>query len=358
MTKFFGSLEAVDGTLKFDATLTPENGYKASKVFHLSDVAFDPANYSAANHNVRVDARIVLSGKVAYDGMKTTRARLNAAPDAMELNATVILYDLAAESFTGQFSYKTRPVTGSMGLQQGLDALNIDFEGAEVGLGVETDLSHPVDATVGLTAKKNRLTVGSVSDLVLPLPVAEPGATTRGDFNLGDGSALASLFTKTPDELVYNVATSPREGESGTVVLGKTNTLQFTPSVSVPLRLGERFDKTYTDTLSVPSSVGQALATKSLELIGQVDNQLPVQAKMSFVLLDDAGRALTRAVSVTSKADSKKNVNLTLNATGSGSQPVTKAAVTFRVQGAKGSRPAKASDGLSAQLSIKIPGDE
>lgn len=357
MRKFFGSSEAVDGELKFDAELTPENGYKASKVFHLSDVAFNPENFNAQNHNVRVDARIVLSGVVKYDGMKTTRARLNAAPAAMELNATVVLYDLTAESITGQFDYKTRAVTGGMKFQSGLDALGVDFDEADVLLGVDTDLSHPFDATVALTGKKNRVSVGNVSNIVLPLPVAEPGGSTSEDFNLNEDGALASALSKTPDELAFSVTTATRPGATGTVFLGKQNTIRFTPSVSVPLRFGERFDQTYSDTLSVPTSVGEALATKSVELLGQVANQLPMDAEMSFVLLDGTGRALTRPVSAVYKADSQSDVKMTVSATGSGAQPVSKAAVTFRVHGVKDSRPVKASDALSAQLSIKIPGD-
>jgi len=357
MRHFFGSPEAVDGELKFDAQLTAENGYKASKVFHLSDVAFDPDNYSAANHNVRVDARIVLSGAIAYEGMKTTRARLNAAPEAMQLNATVILYDLAAESFTGQFDYKTKAVSGSLKLQPEVAALGIDFGSSDVKLGVKTDLSYPFDATVGVQSKKNRVTVGSVSNVIVPLPVAEPGASVSDDVELDETADLSPLFAKSIDEMAFNVSMVAREGVSGTVVLGQTNTVEFKPALSVPLCLGTSFDQTFTETLSVPRNVAEALATKPLALTAEVANQLPMDVDVSVVLTDDTGREITRPVSGACAADKQSSVKATVNAVGSSASSITKAAVTFRVRGISNSRPIKPTDGLTAQLSVVIPGE-
>lgn len=357
MRKFFGSPEAVDGLLRFDAVLTPENGYKASKIFHLSDVAFEPGNFNAQNHNVRVDARIGLSGVVTYDGMKTTRARLNAAPAAMELNATVVLLDLAAESVTGQFDYSTRAVSGNLKLQPGLDALGVDFSDAEVCLGVETGLSHPFDATVGVQSKRNRVNAGSVSGIVVPLPVAEFGATARSEVDLGEEADLSPVFAKAFDEMVFSVAASTRKDASGTMTLGKQNSFDFTPSLSVPLRFGTSFDKTFKETLSVPRSVGEALVTKTVELFGELSNQLPMDVEMTVVLTDDTGRALTRPVSSVFKADSQTAVKMAVNGVGSGTSAITKAEVQYRIYGVQGSRPVKESDGVSALLNIKIPGE-
>ncbi len=357
MRQFFGSSEAVDGVLHFDAPLTRENGYKASKIFHLSDVAFNPDNYSPQNHNVKVDARIGLSGTVAFQDVKTTRSRLNAAPADMKLNATVVLLELAAESVTGQFNYKTKAVSGSLKLQPEVAALGIDFGSSDVKLGVKTDLSYPFDATVGVQSKKNRVTVGSVSNVIVPLPVAEPGASVSDDVELDETADLSPLFAKSIDEMAFNVSMVAREGVSGTVVLGQTNTVEFKPALSVPLCLGTSFDQTFTETLSVPRNVAEALATKPLALTAEVANQLPMDVDVSVVLTDDTGREITRPVSGACAADKQSSVKATVNAVGSSASSITKAAVTFRVRGISNSRPIKPTDGLTAQLSVVIPGE-
>jgi hypothetical protein len=78
---------------------------------------------------------------------------------------------------------------------------------------------------------------------------------------------------------------------------------------------------------------------------------------VSVVLTDDTGREITRPVSGACAADKQSSVKATVNAVGSSASSITKAAVTFRVRGISNSRPIKPTDGLTAQLSVVIPGE-
>ena len=358
MRQFFGSPEAVDGYLQFDVPLTRENNYKATKSFRLSDVVFDPENFSAKDHNVKVDAKIGLKGKVKLDGLKTTKSRLAKAPSTLKMNAKVVLCDLACKRFEGQFSYSVKNVSKEVRLSSMPDFLALDPDKTSLSLDVESNLGLPYEAVASVNAKRNRRNYAKVDDIRFDIPVAEPDQKARGTINLAEVADVSAVLKQVPDQLDFTVGAASHTDRKGVVTLGETGVASFKPTLSFPLAFGENFDQTVTQTLSVQGSVGQALKTKQLELLGEVTNSLPVEAEMSFVLTDASGRALSREVKQTIAAGATAQVNQTIASVTSATDGLSQALVTWRFHGVKDSRPVKAADGLQASLNIKIPGDK
>ena len=358
MRKFFGSPDAVDGYLQFDAALTRENGYKATKSFRLGDVAFDPENFSAKNHNIKVDAVIGLSGKVVLEGLKTTTARLSSAPSTMKMNATVVLLDLACKRFVGQFDYKVKNVSKEVRLSSVPEYLALDPDKTSLTVDMESNLNLPYEAVASVNAKRSRRSYAQVSDVRFDIPVAEPDQTAKGSVNLAEVADVSGIMAQAPDQLDFSIGAASHTDAKGVVTLGETGTASFKPTLSFPLAFSESFDKTVTQTLSVQGSVGQALKSKQLELLGDVTNSLPVEVEMSFVLADASGRALSREVKQTIAAGATAQVSQTIASVTSATDGLSQAIVTWHFRGVKGGRPVKATDGLQANLNIKIPGDK
>jgi len=357
MRAFFNSPDAQDGILNFDAPLTLENGYRAEKVFRLDGVPFDPDNFDPERHNLKLDARVGLSGMVKFEGLKTTKTRLAAAPDNLLINVTVVLRDVSCDAVTGRFSYQTKAVTGTLPLPAGLAALDLDPSGTAVQLDMTSNLSGPAEALVDLTSRRSRRTIGTVSGLSMPLPIATPGSTVSSVFRLQEAGDLSPLFARMPDEFQFSTTAAMLEDQACTVLLGQDRQVKLTPETVVPFVPGSSFNLTLTDTLPVPSKVAAALKEQPLELQGEMVNTLPLGVDMTLTLIDDTGRAISRTVSQSFAAGSTTAVKQTVQAATTATEGLSKAVVVYQLHGVATPQAIKASDKLQASLNIVIPGD-
>ena len=357
MRAFFNSPEAVEGILHFDAPLTAANGYKATKIFHLDGVPFDPDNFDASRHNLRLDARVGLSGTVALEGLKTTKTRLAAAPADLLINVTVVLRDVSCTSVTGRFSYQTKAVTGTLNLPSALAAMAIDPAGSSVELDMTSNLSVPAQALVDLTTRRSRRTIAEVSGMRMPLAVAAPGSSTTSVFKLQEAGDLSPLFARVPDEFLFETSAATQEDQTCTVLLGQNNVVTLTPNVVIPFVPASTFDMSLADTLSVQSKVGTALKAQPLGLQGEMVNTLPLDVDMAFTLIDDTGRTLSRPVTQTFAAESTTAIRQEIVAATAATDNLSKAVVVYRIRNPKSPRPIRASDKLQATLNIIIPGE-
>ena len=357
MRAFFNSPEAVDGILHFDAPLTPENGYTATKVFHLDGVPFDPDNFDPVRHTLKLDARVGLSGTVTMEGLKTTKDRLAAAPADLLLNVTVVLLDVKCKGVTGRFAYQTKSVTGSLKLPANLSALDLDASGSAVQLDMTSNLSVPAQALVDLTSRKGRRAIAELPGLRMPLAVAAPGSTTSSVFQLQEAGDLSPLFARVPDEFVFLTSAATMEDQSCTVYMEQDNQVTLTPTVVMPFVPAATFDLSLSDTLSVPAKVGAALKAQPLGLQGEVVNTLPLDVDMTLTLMDDTGRALSRPMTQTFAAESTTAIRQEIVAATAATDNLSKAVVVYRIRNPKSSRPIRASDKLQATLNIIIPGE-
>ena len=357
MRAFFNSPEAVEGILHFDAPLTAANGYKATKIFHLDGVPFDPDNFDASRHNLRLDARVGLSGTVALEGLKTTKTRLAAAPADLLINVTVVLRDVSCTSVTGRFSYQTKAVTGTLNLPSDLTAMAIDPAGSSVELNMTSNLSVPAQAVVDLMTRRSRRTIAEVTDMRMPLAVAAPGSSTTSVFKLQEAGDLSPLFARVPDEFLFETSAATQEDQTCTVLLGQNNVVTLTPNVVIPFVPASTFDMSLADTLSVQSKVGTALKAQPLGLQGEMVNTLPLDVDMAFTLIDDTGRTLSRPVTQTFAAESTTAIRQEIVAATAATDNLSKAVVVYRIRNPKSPRPIRASDKLQATLNIIIPGE-
>lgn len=359
MRKFFESSDAEDGFLKFDAPLSKENGWSYTKNFRLTGAVFDPANYDASTRTLKIDARIGLSGKVAYENLTATRSSLSAAADEMLLNVTVVLYDVACESITGKFDYKSKDVTATLDMHalSAATAKTIDVSKASVRLEATNSMPLAAKAVSSLTARRNRRTLGKAEGLTTDVPAAAEGevASASRTFAAEDGD-IKALFAEAPDELVVTGYAQTDTSNTGTLRLdgGYVNTLR--PSMYIPLAFNKNLSVEVRDTLAAPSQLKAALKKGAASLSGEVANTLPLAATMTVKLIADDGSVLSSEASMDVPAGASAPVALSLrNVAGDGIEKLSKAVVTFKLTGTDSSvRPLRQTDAIQAELKVKF----
>ena len=359
MRRFFNSPEAQDGFLDFDAPLTPQNGYKATKVFHISDVPFNPANFSAKNHNLKLEASIGLSGKVYYKDIKTTKARLAAAPSAMLLNVSVVLRNVSINDIKGRVSgVDKKTASQTLKIQSDLAAMELDPATSTVKIDITTSLTLPTETTLDLTSHKGSNTIGSVTGINVPLEVMPSDSSANFSMMLNETSDLSKVLSAMPDDFVFQATVCPPTEENYWFSLGQQTSVSFQPTVTIPYKPGKGFLYEKVDDFTVPSAVGLALKDRSAELRGELVNTMPLDVELIVTLVDGSGNAITQPVSQTFPAGSTTPVSQTIKAPGEAAASIAKAVVTTRVHGTSQSRSLTPNDKFQATLNIHIPGDK
>jgi len=358
MSHFFHTPETENDILHFDAPLTKENGYKATKIFRIDGVVLDPDKFNAKEHKLYMDARIGLSGEVAFEGLKTTRSKLNAAPDAMKLNVEVVLLDLACASVTGRFDCTEKGVSHTFKLSDLETGAGVVLSDPSLNFDVETDLNYPFRGKVDAAARKSRRTYAEVKDILFDLPVADEGKTARKTCK-PDGSDLSPLFAQTPEEFVMQIGAVSNQEVTGTIVLGQETTTKFGPVLESPVVLNGDFETVIERTLPIQNSqVGTALKEKKgVRLTGTIDNTLPLDGEMTVALVDSYGRSVIREVKQSVAADAKGSLDVTLSPVTTATEGIREALVTFKLKGKSGNRALKMSDALQTSLTVIIPGE-
>lgn len=359
MRKFFNSPEAIDGILSFDAPLTRQNGYKATKVFHINDVPFNPANFSAKNHNLKLEASIGLSGKVYYKDIKTTKSRLAAAPSDMLLNVSVVLRNVSIKAIKGRVEgVDKKTASKTMKIQSDLAAMALDPAASTIKVDIATNLSIPAETTLDLTSRKGGKAIGSAAGINVPLEVMPFDSSAAFSMMLNETSDLSKVLSSMPDDFVFKATVCPPSEDCYWFCIDQKSSVSFKPTVTMPYKPGKDFIYEKVDTISVPSGVGAALTDRSAELKGEMVNSMPLDVELIVTLVDGSGNAVTQPVSQTFPAGSTTQVNQTIKAPGEAAASIAKAVVATRVHGTEQSRALTRNDKLQATLNIHIPGDQ
>ena len=359
MRKFFNSPEAIDGILSFDAPLTRQNGYKATKVFHINDVPFNPANFSAKNHNLKLEASIGLSGKVYYKDIKTTKSRLAAAPSDMLLNVSVVLRNVSIKAIKGRVEgVDKKTASKTMKIQSDLAAMALDPAASTIKVDIATNLSIPAETTLDLTSRKGGKAIGSAAGINVPLEVMPFDSSAAFSMMLNETSDLSKVLSSMPDDFVFKATVCPPSEDCYWFCIDQKSSVSFKPTVTMPYKPGKDFIYEKVDTISVPSGVGAALTDRSAELKGEMANSMPLDVELIVTLVDGSGNAVTQPVSQTFPAGSTTQVSQTIKAPGEAAASIAKAVVATRVHGTEQSRALTRNDKLQATLNIHIPGDQ
>ena len=358
MRKFFESAEAEDGILSFDAPLTKENNWTCTKIFHLTGAVFDPANYDPSTRTLKIDARIGLSGSVAYEDMKGTRSSLSNADDAMLLNVTVVLYDVTCESVTGKFDIKSKEQNTTLdmhGLSSSVSKA-VNASNAAIRLDMTNNMPVPTKSVSTLTTKRSRRTLGKVEGIEVEATAASGETEGKGSRTFTSSDAgISKLLSEAPDELIVSASAQTDPETLTTLMLGGSYASTLKPSVEIPLALNKNFSVEVRDTLAAPAQLKTALKKGPAQLSGQVSNGLPMPVTMTVKMIDDVGMAVTAETTLEIPASSTAPIDMTVrNTAGEGIDNMTSALVTFKVAGTDNARPLKSTDALQAELKVKF----
>lgn len=364
LSALFGFREAKDGILSFEVELTPENGWTVLKTFHPETFSVKKENYSATTKSVRVDLGATAKAVVTHEGLKTTKARLAAAPAKIVLNVTAILKKVEIGGFTGKFDYKIKDNSASVNLSaltakigqtdNSLESLGLNPAAGTVALDVESTFPVETDAQVGVTAKKSRLTVGNVEGISLVIPAKAEDGAAKAHYDLSKLDDISPLLSKVASEMVFTAGAKSKDAVC-TFPVGAPVKATFVPSVSIPLCFGSALDFTAEDRFDLPQSVPAALKGGSLALEGKMVNGFPVSLTAALVVVDGAGNAVTDEVSQSFPSERESDVKVTFKSKAGASLENAKAVVIkYKVKGVDGSRPIKATDYIQATLNATI----
>ncbi|MBR5019828.1 MAG: hypothetical protein IKX53_09375 [Bacteroidales bacterium] len=364
LSSLFGISGAENGVLTFDMELTPENGYSMVKNFHPESFTVKSENYNPSTMSVRADLSASAMVTAVHSGLKTTRSRLEAALSPFKLNVRLVLKKVTIDSFTGKFKYSMKDGASSVnlallgtrigGTENTLESLGLDPSAGKLSMDVESLFPVEADAKIGVTAKKSRTSVGSVSDIPLVIPARDETGPAKVQYDLSKFGDVSPLLKKVATEMAFTAGAKGKDAV-GTFRIGEPAKVTLVPSVNIPMCFGAALSYTTEERLDLPQNAAAALKDGALTVLGTLTNTFPVSLSAFFVLVDAAGVAVSDEASLSVAAESTSNVQLPFKAkSGSSLENAKTAVLKYTIKGIDGSRPIKATDYIQANLNAKV----
>lgn len=357
MRRFFGAAEAQDGILTFDALLSSANGWSQTKTFHLVDVVFDPANFDAAGHKLKLDAAIGLSGSVAFTGNTTTAARYAAAPERMGLYVTVVLHDVSVSAVKGTFDFSGSsaaydiPMPGVVTRGTQL----FDMSGGKLTIAAIGGLPAPCEITTSADAISGSRSLAKASGLSFPLPCGESSAQSWGDFGAGYSEDMATLLSRSFDKMGLKSVVAFDPEYVCTVPVGESFSVSLVPMFECPVVPRDGYVVDVRDTLSAPQGIAAALSDGDVRIVGQIRNTLPVPVTVSVQGYGDGGSSLVGPLSFSVPASGTLPVEeVVKNRAGSSISSLSYFVISSNGVFGEGSRALRADDGVAADISFVV----
>lgn len=363
LSTLFGIREAQDGILSFETELNKENGYSATRTFHPANFVVKEGEFSSNSHTVRSTFRAAIKTTVSHSGLKTTAAALAAAPKNIKLTVTVNLRNLTIKGFVGKVNFAFKDLTGNVSLPEltreiatvgaGLDQLGFQASSMTPAITVESALPFETSGTVSVTTRRSRSNIATVGDIAFQIPASAEGTSSKS-YNLSALADFSPAFVKTPDSFGFAFHADVPDA-SLPFYLGEPATVRITPVVEVPLVLGAALDYTAQKTMEIPASAAAALKDGTLSLSGTVENKFPLDAEVSFAVLNAMGTALTDepSLSIPAEKDVPASVRFSTRS-GASLEDARSIVVKYNVKGKNGSRTLKKTDYLQADLKATI----
>ena len=376
LSEFFESTDEVDGILKFDTPLTPENNFTASKEFHLHKVVFDPKNFNPQTHTLMLKAGVSFNGSCTLTGLKTDREHFANAPATTPLQISVIFLKANCVAVEGQYDYKISDISSTINFSDvvaelaeklGDSDFSIELSDPEILLDVNTNITIPTKANLSLQARKNRSRYAEINNILINFPYAEPGKSVQRRIRIartpleeeGVDNVLVDLnklVSRIPDEIQVSVAASTRKEMTAELRLGEVYSIAAYPSLRIPLAFGASTKLTFRDTLPISESLARLIRENAVQLTGTLTNTLPIQIDMNLVLADDTGKTVADPITQKISAESTSDISLPIKKrSGDAINGLSQAFLTFQVSGITQSRPIRANDFVQAQLGIRLP---
>lgn len=311
MSRFFNAAEAVDGVLSFDALLSSANGWSQTRTFRLDGVAFDPANFDAEGHKLKLDAAIGLSGSVAFSGITTTAARYAAAPQRLGLYVTVVLHDVSVSSVTGTFDFSgsTASYDIPMSCLSTRGSQLLDLSGGKLTVAAIGELPAPCDVSTAVEAFNGYRSLAKASGLSFRLPQGEGAKQAWGDFGAAYSEDMAALLSTSFDKMSLKSVVGFRPDHVCTVPVGEPYSVSLVSMFECPVVPRDGYVVDLRDTVSVPQGLAAALSEGDVRLVGEIRNSLPVDVTVTLHGYGDSGSSLVGPFSFSVPASGSLGVN-------------------------------------------------
>lgn len=300
MRRFFGARESIGGILSFDAPLSRQNGWSTTKTFHLTDVAFDPQNFDADGHKLKLDAAIGLGGSVSLTGLATTPEKASAAPERLQLAVNVVLRDVAVSAITGRFSFSSKAVSYSLPMNgvsaKGTQLLNLSS--SKITIAGVSDVPAACEVATSLDVRSDRRSVAKADGLCFGIAAAGVSpAEGWGTFGKSSSDALGVALSKAFDNITFSSVLTTNENVEVSLPVGTEFGTTVAPLIECPVVPREGYVVEHHDTLNVPGRLISALKEGAVRLEGVITNTLPVDVSVGLVGYSENGQELLRVTS-------------------------------------------------------------
>lgn len=374
LSQLFETTQKDDVMQISNVKLDKANGFTATVPCGLKNIRFNPKNFDAATHTLKLSADVAVYGEVSIENPKTNRAAYQSANKHTQMEIRISLSDTKVKSLTGKFDYSIEDIATSFSLNDMAKALGddavIDFMAPEIDLAVRSNVGVPAFATMNLAAIKHQQKVAEIKNLNIPFPVApspqqpimQPYCVAKGakstNTTIGIDADIPGLIRQIPETINVDLKASTDKTVSGLIVPGADYFIDVYPKIDIPIAFGASLNISFCDTLKMPETVTSILGNNTLNLLGDITNTLPVTMDFTIVMTNDAGEALTVPASQVIKAGGTSNLDLLVKRTDllGFKGPITQAILTFRLSAGQENVPVKATDYLQANLHLKLPG--
>ena len=359
MRKFFNAKEAEEGILTFDAVFTKQNGWKVTKTFHIGSVMFNPDNFDADGHKLKLDAVVGLSGKVLFQDLMTTRKKQASAPDRVQMAVTVVLRDVEVETVTGTFAFsaKSDPYELPMkGLRTSGTQL-LDMSGAKLSIDAVSDI--PVGSIINTTvdAHAGSRSLAKAGDLEFNLPATTPGTPVEGwgEFGQTSSEAMSTLLGKAFDSFQMTSTVATDQFTKATFRVGESFDVVLAPVMECPVVPKAGFVINHKDTLAVPQALVNALKEGDIRLVGTVTNTLPTDITLSVEGFNSYGGSLVNGIEMKIPAEGSVPVDIVIkNKVGSSIDGLSMFVMTTSGVFGESTRALKINDAVKADISFVV----
>lgn len=281
----------------------------------LSIAPVDVLAINLSDYDFKADLKdtIKVDGRISVQNPEIDLSELQSS---IEANIQAGLKDIRFSSIKGKIEYKIEnnsQVIKLEGLPEFLtdESVSLDLVNPALKLKAVTNMGIPVNGTVSITPVRNGVKEES-EKIELDLAIdGSPDAAQKDSvmFYIAPGrsgipsgytfvecQSIKSLIRHIPDELEVEFSAETDGNKEAVVVPDANYMFDIQYAFVCPLAFGEDFEFTYTDTLrNIGSDIVNLLKGNTIQLGGEIENQLPLELDLALDLLDSDGKVIAIA---------------------------------------------------------------
>ena len=291
------------------------NKLNISGTFDKGVLAVKPIDVLAINmgdYDFKTDLKdtIKVEGKISVQNPEINLSELESS---IEANINASLADIKFSSIKGKIEYKLDDNSQVIKLE-GLpdiitgEGVTLDIANPALKLKAVTNMGIPVKGSVSITPVREGV-ADEEGKIELSLAIDGTADYTKKDsviyyiaeskvgmpvgYTFVECRNIRPLIQRIPDELKITFNAETDGNKECVVVPDAKYSFDIQYAFVCPLAFGDKFEFNYQDTLKgIGSEIGKFLKGNTIQLGGDIENQLPLELKLTIDMLDSDGKVI------------------------------------------------------------------